>query len=364
MLRAWAVGPSRNFSAVSPVLLFFAFPFSTTASATASSVASTARNRFAMSRPLRIAVVGDVHDYWEFEEDSKALHFLQADLVLFTGMSISLCDFGNENVELVRSISSLKFPKAAILGNHDCWTTQKFSEEKTDRVHLQLECFGDEHVGYCRLDFPMLKLCVLGGRPFSCGGDRLFRPKLLSSRYGVNDMEQSAKKIYEAALGTPEGHSVIVLAHNGPTGLGSTVSDICGRDWIFGGGDHGDPDLAQAISDLQRDTQIPIPLVVFGHMHKALAYGNGLRKMIAVGADNTIYLNAAIVPRVKHILVNGSGSSMEEQNQFQTSENGTVRAFTIVEFKDGQVEKIVETWVLVAGKKIEIDHENVLFQKQ
>ncbi|RWV91794.1 hypothetical protein GW17_00045887 [Ensete ventricosum] len=60
MLRAWAVGPSRNFSAVSPVLLFFAFPFSTTASATASSVASTASNRFAMSRPLRIAVVGDV----------------------------------------------------------------------------------------------------------------------------------------------------------------------------------------------------------------------------------------------------------------------------------------------------------------
>lgn len=123
-------------------------------------------------------------------------------------------------------------------------------------------------------------------------------------------------------------------------------------------------DLAQAISDLQRDTQIPIPLVIFGHMHKALAYGNGLRKMIAVGADNTIYLNAAIVPRVKHILVNGSGSSMEEQNQFQTSENGTVRAFTIVEFLDGQVEKIMETWVLVAGEKIELDRENVLFQKQ
>lgn len=31
-------------------------------------------------------------------------------------------------------------------------------------------------------------------------------------------MEGSAKKIYEAALGTPEGYSVIFLAHNGPTG--------------------------------------------------------------------------------------------------------------------------------------------------
>ncbi|THU52703.1 hypothetical protein C4D60_Mb10t06710 [Musa balbisiana] len=332
MLRASAVGPSRNYSAASPLLLFFASPFSTTASATASSVASTVPNRFAMSRPLRIAVVGDVHDYWELEEDSKALHFLQVILEM-------------RMLNLLEAFQVLSFQKQQFWGTMIAGLLKSFQR--------------NEHVGYCRLDFPMLKLCVLGGRPFSCGGDRLFRPKLLSSRYGVSDMEQSAKKIYEAALGTPEGHSVIVLAHNGPTGLGSKVSDICGRDWIFGGGDHGDPDLAQAISDLQRDTQIPIPLVIFGHMHKALAYGNGLRKMIAVGADNTIYLNAAIVPRVKHILVNGSGSSMEEQNQFETSENGTVRAFTIVEFLDGQVEKIMETWVLVAGEKIELDHENI-----
>lgn len=25
------------------------------------------------------------------------------------------------------------------------------------------------------------------------------------------------------------------------TGLGSNIDDICGRDWIHGGGDHGDP---------------------------------------------------------------------------------------------------------------------------
>jgi hypothetical protein len=39
---------------------------------------------------------------------------------------------------------------------------------------------GEQHVGYKRLDFPKIKLSVVGGRPFSCGGDRLFRPKLLS----------------------------------------------------------------------------------------------------------------------------------------------------------------------------------------
>ena len=32
-------------------------------------------------------------------------------------------------------------------------------------------------------------------------------------------MDGSAKRIYEAALGAPEGHSVILLAHNGPTGV-------------------------------------------------------------------------------------------------------------------------------------------------
>lgn len=31
-------------------------------------------------------------------------------------------------------------------------------------------------------------------------------------------MEESAKKICKAARGTPEGHYVIILAHNGPTG--------------------------------------------------------------------------------------------------------------------------------------------------
>ncbi|PWA99212.1 alpha/beta-Hydrolases superfamily protein [Artemisia annua] len=208
-------------------------------------------------------------------------------------------DFGNENVELVRSIAALKFPKAAILGNHDAWNTQNFSAKRKDAVQLQLESFGEEHVGYKRLDFHSLKLSVIGGRPFSCGGERLFRKQLLAKRYGVHNMNESAKKISEAAVGTPKNHSIILLAHNGPTGLGSNMDDICGRDWVRSGGDHGDPDLALAISQLKGDTKHSVALVVFGHMHKELAFGNGPRKMIVVGDDSTVYLNGAIVPRVK-----------------------------------------------------------------
>ncbi|RWW85782.1 hypothetical protein BHE74_00005516 [Ensete ventricosum] len=143
MLRAWAVGPSRNFSAVSPVHLFFAFPFSTTASATASSVASTAPNRFAMSRPLRIAVVGDV-----------------ADLVLFTGM-------------------------------------------KTDRVHLQLEWFsilsGTSHTGRYVLAHQLTGMWTTHYRAVSPGSG-CFRPlpldidrgRLISS--GISDGGRKKKR--------------------------------------------------------------------------------------------------------------------------------------------------------------------------
>ena len=63
---------------------------------------------------IKIAVVGDVHDLWE-AEDNAALKDLHVDLVLFVG------DFGNESVEVVKEIAALDLPYAAIMGNHDAW---------------------------------------------------------------------------------------------------------------------------------------------------------------------------------------------------------------------------------------------------
>lgn len=34
-------------------------------------------------------------------------------------------------------------------------------------------------------------------------------------RYGIHDMNESVKMIYQTALRTPEDHSVVFLAHNG-----------------------------------------------------------------------------------------------------------------------------------------------------
>ncbi|KAL8189561.1 hypothetical protein R6Q57_029127 [Mikania cordata] len=253
--------------------------------------------RLSMASSVRIVVVGDVHDDWDLQEDSKALELLQPDLVLFTG------DFGNENIELVRSIAALKIAKAAILGNHDAWNTHIFSEKHKDAVQIQLESFGEEHVGYKRLDFHPLKLSVIGGRPFSCGG------------------------------------------------LGSNMNDICGRDWVHGGGDHGDPDLALAISQLKGNTKYYVPLVVFGHMHKRLAFGDGSRNMIVVGDDNTIFLNGAVVPRVKRF----------GDNPLTGEPKHTLRAFTLIDSKEGKVDKIAEAWVSVIGDNTSVKEEHILY---
>ncbi|KAG5564134.1 hypothetical protein RHGRI_000351 [Rhododendron griersonianum] len=332
---------------------------------------SNPSHRSPMASSVRIAVVGDVHDDWNLQEDTKALQLLQVLLMPFSCLYL-----------------------------------------RKDRVQLQLECLGEEHVGYRRVDYPSLKLSIVGGRPFSCGGEHLFRKALLdarsqvglrqnglllshgldfsayvldlvlsyygvncnssnrndSLRYGIQDLDGSAKRIYEAALGAPEDHSVILLAHNGPTGLGSKINDICGRDWVFGGGDHGDPDLAHAISHLKETTQLRIPLVVFGHMHKELAYGNGLRKMIVVGDDNTIYLNGAIVPRVKrlgnHQTANTQSSMNNKTSISSPNAEDTVRAFTLVEISGGKLQKIAETWVSVTGDETSLQEEHILYRRE
>ncbi|KAE9462624.1 hypothetical protein C3L33_05472, partial [Rhododendron williamsianum] len=242
-----------------------------------------------MASSVRIAVVGDVICFQIF---SSLLQFLDATITYLHLLALP-GDFGNENVELVRSIVDLKLSKAAILGNHDAWRTQQFAQRQVIYVEVS-DYLGEEHVGYRRVDYPSLKLSIVGGRPFSCGGEHLFRKALLDA---------SAKRIYEAALGAPEDHSVILLAHNGPTGLGSKINDICGRDWVFGGGDHGDPGstlLAQVLARL--DFLFPV--------------------------------------------------------------EDTVRAFTLVEISGGKLQKIAETWVSVTGDETSLQEEHILYRRE
>ncbi|HAC64935.1 MAG TPA: TIGR04168 family protein [Cyanothece sp. UBA12306] len=251
-----------------------------------------------LNSEITIAVVGDIHDQWE-EDDNLALENLGVDLVLFVG------DFGNESVEVVRHIANLSLPKAAIMGNHDAWYTASawgrkkcpYDRTKENWLQEQLDLLGDTHVGYGKLDFPQFNLCVVGSRPYSWGGPEWKNKEFLRDRYGITNFRESTAKIVAAAQQTTQ-KTVIFLAHNGPQGLGEQPEDICGKDWQPLGGDHGDPDLTEAIAQV-RALGKNIPLVTFGHMHHRLRHTKSrLRTRVKHNSEGTIYLNAASVPRI------------------------------------------------------------------
>ena len=276
---------------------------------------------------IKIAVVGDVHDQWE-REDELALKHLGVDLVLFVG------DFGNESVEVVRQVASLDLPKAVILGNHDAWYTasvwgQKkapYDRTQEDWVQQQLELLGETHIGYGKLDFPQFNLSVVGSRPFSWGGSQWKNQDFYRARYGINNFADSTTRIVAAAQATAYD-TIIFIGHNGPTGLGDRPEDTCGKDWEPLGGDHGDPDFAEAI-DKVHTLGKSIPLVTFGHMHHSLRHRKDRwRTIINTSLEGTIYLNSACVPRIK------------------AGKEGKERSFSLVTLYRRKVQQVTLVWL-------------------
>jgi uncharacterized protein (TIGR04168 family) len=280
------------------------------------------------TKSIKIAIVGDVHDQWE-PADEIALKHLAVDLVLFVG------DFGNEAVELVSRLAAIDLPKAAIFGNHDAWYTASdwgrskspYDPQVEDRVQQQIDLLGASSVGYGKLDFPQFNLSIVGSRPFSWGGSEWKYSDFYQARFGIDSFAASTQRIVENANNTICDH-LIIIGHNGPTGLGEDPESICGKDWgePIIGGDYGDPDLAAAISILHTQGK-SIPLVAFGHMHHKLRHTKErLRQPIIVRPD-TVYLNAARCPRI-----------------IATIER-TVRNFSIVTLTDGKVSQAGLVWM-------------------
>ncbi len=287
---------------------------------------------------LRVAIVGDVHEQWD-ERDRIALQSLAPDLVLFVG------DFGNEAVSIVQQVASLDLPKAVILGNHDAWysATQAgrdnapYDRTQEDRLQQQLDLLGEEHVGYSKLEFPTLNLTVVGGRPFSWGGSEWKNKRFYRERYGIHNLKESIDRIVEQ-IKMAQGEHLILMAHNGPSGLGDRPRDPCGKDWNPVGGDHGDPDLEAAIAQAQNLGK-SIALVTFGHMHHQLRHLSGQRCRF-VQTDYTTYLNAACVPRVI------------------TSKTGTNRSFNLVTLEQGKVLDAAIVWL---NDRDQVIDQDVLF---
>lgn len=248
---------------------------------------------------LTVAIVGDVHDQWDPDGDRRALEIIGADLVLFVG------DFGNEAVELVRTIADLPIAKAVILGNHDAWFTASdwgrkkspYDHTKEDRVQAQLDILGETHVGYGCLNLPQFELSVVGARPFTWGGSEWKNTDFMGDRYGVHSFEESVALMLRA-IEACDYEDVILLGHTGPTGLGAEPEDMCGRDWNPLGGDFGDPDFGQMIvAARQRGKRIAF--VTFGHMHHTLRHRKDRLRTQCQLLDEVFYLNAAHVPRIR-----------------------------------------------------------------
>jgi uncharacterized protein (TIGR04168 family) len=282
-------------------------------------------------KTVRIAVVGDVHNQWDYE-DEAALLALEVDLVLFVG------DFGNEAVEIVEQVARLPIPSAIALGNHDAWHSatpwgrQKCPYDRSceDRVQQQLDALGKNHVGYGKREFIEQQLSVVGGRPFSWGGPDWKYADFYTERFGVCSMEDSGDRIIDAVRET-QHETLIFLSHNGPAGLGDQPEAPCGRDWRPIGGDYGDPDLQSAIQNAKALGK-QVPLVAFGHMHHHLRHRKDcLRKRVYLDSDGTLYLNAACVPRVTEL------DSVRHSN------------FSVVQIANGQIAQVQSVWVSAQG---------------
>lgn len=230
---------------------------------------------------LRIAIAGDLHGQWD-STDELLLQLLAPDALLVVG------DLSDGQVRIPARLAALPLPVACILGNHD---TGRDASGRT--LRSQLDALGACHCGWALKELSP-GLAVVGGRPASAGGGFHLSPGA-QAVFGPVTLEDSVARITAAALAADPALPLVLLAHAGPSGLGSAAADPCGRDWKAPACDWGDQDLAIAIDRIRR--RRPVPLVVFGHMHHRLRRGQGERLSFCIDRAGTAYLNTAFVPR-------------------------------------------------------------------
>lgn len=252
---------------------------------------------------MRIAVVGDVHEQWD-RRDSELLDAQGYDAVLFVGDIAGYTVHGG--LATARRIATLRTPAWLIPGNHDAVHVGQLAAEVFDRLTFlrgklddgmarRVEALREALGPVALVGYELVQLgevSLLAARPHSAGGPRLTYPRYMREAFGVEDMEASAQRL--RSLVDEAAGPLVVLAHNGPAGLGAARSSICGRDFHPEAGDWGDPDLRAAL-DHARDTGKAVRAVVFGHMHRSLR-GGGVRAW-RLRDEGCLHVNAAEVPR-------------------------------------------------------------------
>ena len=291
---------------------------------------------------VRIAVVGDVHLVWD-GSDVRLLDAAGYDLILFVG---DLAGYGTAGgLAVARSIATLRTPALVMPGNHDAVTVPQLGAEVFETSDALRDAFAIGMArrvrrltralhpvplcGYSLHAFAEHALTVLAARPHSLGGPRLAFRRYLAQQFGVHTLAESAQRLCALFDAVPESHRIVVLAHCGPSGLGTTRDAIYGCDFRAAQGDWGDSDLAQALAHAQaRGKQVAA--VVAGHMHHALR-GGGQRTW-RVRHAGIEHVNAARVPRSRRsahgrerhhvqLIVGAHGVLVEQIWQADTTRN-------------------------------------------
>ncbi|TGK00719.1 hypothetical protein EHO59_12315 [Leptospira semungkisensis] len=258
---------------------------------------------------LKIALVGDVHGFWN-SSDTRFFSESDYDALVFTGdlgtISARSC------LSIAKRISKVSKPGFLIPGNNDGpsilarlaeifgWSSYKprldtFLLERRLQV-LEKNLAPIRILGYSIQD-EIPGVSLLGARPLAMGSRISFLP-YIQRKYGISSMQESKEKLVSLAEKVDlNSRDLIVLAHNGPTGLGSKAKDIWGCDFKKEEGDFGDEDLGDFLSVSSSLNRKP-KVVIAGHMHHSSRNGKRGSRIWKVRKDGILFINAARVPRI------------------------------------------------------------------
>lgn len=256
---------------------------------------------------VKLALVGDVHGLWT-ESDVDYFNQSDYDALLFVGDLGTLRPGGD--LPVARRVAPLTKPTLLIPGNHDAVAISELVAEtlgvslrsrrrarrharRVERLRralgpVQLVGFS-HHTLYSGAD----SIGVIAARPHSMGGQLNFAG-YLNRAFDVADLEASAAKLCAVIDACPHDR-LLVLAHNGPSGLGAAATDMFGADFKRPAVDWGDRDLRHALAHA-RHVGKQVLAVVAGHMH--LRTKQGAERVSQRVVDGVLYVNAARVPRI------------------------------------------------------------------
>jgi uncharacterized protein (TIGR04168 family) len=248
--------------------------------------------------PTRLAVFGDVHGAFGPDE-ARAVDQRGYDGVLFVG------DLGGALPgslrRVARAIATLRTPTVVLPGNHDGpsplgilreavlggWHPPGAASRLLRRTARIERWLGPVPMAGYSLH-PMGDVTVLAARPWAMDGRRASFAKALARRHQVGTLAESTDRLCQL-LDQVSG-PVVLLAHNGPAGLGLRDED----PWSHRGRDIGDTDLTAAL----RHGGGRVRAVVAGHMHLG-STRDAIRSL-----DGALCVNAAEVPRRgRHIVL-------------------------------------------------------------